>query len=232
MSFFNVSTEEKNAIAKAAFTEPNPIFRNFAKAVSNIPSLTKTFQEFHRSSGAPKALLTNPLHKAPLPKGEGINWKKNVLLCGEYGVGKTTLCLNAAYWRVFDSLEGKDYRFRLWDTANLADFMDAVKKVGPETAANNFCGFMDPEDFLEDAMLAQNPTFPTDVIILDDFNLEALNTPQRQHAASELVLHRFFQGAVTWIVCNQSIEDFAAKFPRLYSRVSQEKSWQIAELTK
>lgn len=231
MSFFNISAEEKNAIAKAAFTEPNPIFRKFAKAMSNIPSLSKTFQEFHRSTGAEKVLLTNPLHKAPLPMGEGTNWKKSVLLCGEYGVGKTTLCLNSAYWRVFDSLEGKDYQFRLWDTSNLIDFMEAVKKVGPETAANNFCGFMDPEDFLEDAMLAQNPTFPTDVIILDDFNLNALGSPQRAHLASELVMHRYLAGTVTWVVSNEPLSVFSKSFPRLFSRITENK-WQVLDLAK
>lgn len=188
--------------------------------------------EWLKNHGFPAYIYNNPIQHKPLPELDTIEWKRFMLITGDYRVGKTTLAANCMYWRGYQRLSRKEeVMLDRFDTAELTEILCMADKDfdGLPSACDRHTGGEQSGEELQYRIENILENSWGELLILDDFNLDALSNDAQVKKVNQLVMGRCMNNQPTWLITNESIETMEAKFPRLMSRVTAEENWGLLE---
>lgn len=178
--------------------------------------------------GFPQRVCIDPVHGEPLPELETTPWAPFMLIAGPYRSGKTTLVANAVYWCGYLKLDRElELQVERLDAHQFTQVLVMADKGfgGLPAACDRFTGGEITGERLQhtiEDVLAGNC-----LLILDDFNLDAVSTEEQMKKVSQVVMTRYMNRQPTWLVSNERLDVLLEKFPRLMSRVTSEPDWSV-----
>lgn len=183
------------------------------------------------SCGFTRLHATDPLQLNPLPELAQVEWKRYMLVSGEFHTGKTTLAANWAYWSNYSRLDRAYPRdVQRFDVGELARAL--CHPFGLARGCDELCGGERDGEALQTRIECALDTRFASLVILDDFNFTAFANERQAQAIADLVMARFNQCAPVWLLSNEDLPALAARFPRLLSRIAEDDRWQVVEKTK
>ncbi|MBK8205307.1 MAG: hypothetical protein IPK87_00810 [Planctomycetes bacterium] len=190
-------------------------------------------KDYLKEWGFPAQVSSDPIHLHRLPEVDSIDWKPFMLIFGDYCTGKTTLAANKLYHDYVAACSvGKHLMMgSRFDTLDLVEILCLADKIGLARACDQSMGGEGSGERLQNDIEGVLECHWGELLILDDFNIDAVSNELQLKKINKVVMARFMQNRPTWLITNETPEALAEVFPRLMSRVDHDDKWAMVEKT-
>ena len=184
--------------------------------------------------GFPARVYNDPLHLSKLPEIDSVDWKPFMLIYGGYCTGKTSMAANKIYHDYVEQEANGTYMHDMggrFDTLDLVEILCLADKIGLARACDQALGSESAGERMQNDIEIVLASTWGELLILDDFNLDAMSNDLQLKKINKIILNRFMQGKKVWLISNETPETLVEVFPRLMSRIEHDEQWSMVEKT-